>query len=1581
MIWNSFNFKHYQRESAAFQALAELLFCEELDIKKGLFRHKNQIGIETKPFIDIDGNTIGFQAKYYTSTANKTKAKADIVDSIKKAKAKNKNLSKIYLYVYPEFAESPKPNKEKPTFQEAIENEAHKIDIEIIWRVPSHIERQVLLPENKYIYDLFFNLDPNSGDLIDEVKRHNDNILRAIQTEILYNNNCIKVDRNEIISQIEQTINNSDHIIVSGEGGCGKTAILKEFYYGNNSSYPICIFKANELNVSNINDIFRFEHNFSLNQFLEAYQSESKKIFVIDSAEKLAELTNNDILNQLIFKLEENGWYMIFTTRYSYLNDLSFHIKENYQLSCNILDVSLITDNDIENISAEHNITLPNNHKFFERLKNLFYLNLYIQNYSNIDKKANFRSFVDLIWKKRIQNVSYPKDNMHLEREKCFIHIAKERCRTGLFYINAEELPQSALFQLKQDDILGYDENRNGYFITHDIYEEWALEKIISRCYANYIDSKQFFSELGDSLSIRRAFRLWLSEQLSENIDAVKEFINDTFINNDVSQHWKDELVVSILLSNYADVFFTQFENEIIEDDFNIFSRILFLLQIACKEEDRTLQKILREEDVDYTFTKPKGQGWKIVIAFIYKYREEYFENHSKLILPILTDWVSNNKEGVTTRIAGLLALSLIEKKANTKHFYFEENAKKIILKIIYNSAKELKIELQEIFSKVITNKWVNHSAPYEELCSMILEKPMNAIEVIKELPLSIIQLCDLFWQKRVREIDGLGYERNSMENKYCLVDEYKYNYFPASALQTPTFWLLQYAFKEALDFIIDFTNRSVEHYRKSDYGKEDVEEIILHVEDKEIKQYLCWAFWGMYRGIGSPVVPCLLQSIHMSLEKLLLQIADSLDKDYTENLLKYILINSKSTSLTAVICSIVLANPDKFHNTALILFKTIELFHIDSRRQIDETHAKSLYGTGYGLNREKDIYADERLKTCNDKHRNLNLESLFLKYQLLGINGFTEEQNTEFIKDLYKIIDTHKENISIKPEYEKNSFGILLARMDRRNLAPEITKQDNNYIIEFTPKNLSDELRKHSEQATQKTSALLKYSPLKMWSVFKNESDEKVSTYSQYENNPLSALKEVKELIQGIEKETIQIFPTDEYIPSFVCSALIKFYREQLNEGDLSFCKDVIIKSVSQLFSDDYHYQISDGVEAAIHAIPSLMTEYSEYKEDFALIMLFALFDKTTVGNKRVCDYVIKAIHESDMWNLFFNDAQSILLGFIKLKPIYNQICFEKRKTQDAWGRISKYAHINDFESKIKKQFGDFSLKDLSFDIQNIISFNIDDLETIYQLIPSNTRDIIHLDIYKNTLPIIVPQLLVDRRNNEEEEEYDLNIYSLRLHIFRRFANFILERDLNEIDNHLQPFIDFFNATEETSYFLDEVINAEDYKNRCEQFWYIWNKLYLKFVEVCKNPYGFHLNKVVTSYLLAWQWWREGIIEWHSLKEENISFYENVAKDLGHNPNVLYSISKVLNSIGSKFLDDGINWIYTIISLNESLKLNDLESNTLYYLEKLIRKFIFINKEKIKQELRLKNKIISILEFMIERGSVCGYLLREGVL
>lgn len=1554
MNWKIFELKFDKKETWAFEQLSYLLFCEEFNNSIGLFRYKNQTGIETEP-IEKGGKYYAFQSKYYTNSISNNKR--DIIDSIKKAKSKNNQLNELYLYINQEISESSSKDSKKPKFQLEIEKVAENEGLTIQWRMPSHFERQLSLPQNKYINELFFNIDPNEGNLIDEISHHNTNILRAIQTEILFEDKHIKIERSSFIKEIKDAIEKDENVIISGDGGNGKTAILKEFYSKYYKEIPFCIFKATELNVNHINDIFYLEHKYTFVQFLNAYKDEPCKIFVIDSAEKLVELSNNEILINLIEELKENSWNIIFTTRYVYLNDLTSLLKENYDLPFRVVKVPLISSNKLKLIAKEHNFSLPDNQKFIEILRNPFYLKEYLQQYSNINKQGTYQDFIKLLWKKRIQS-TIQKDNLHLERERCIITIAKERAERGHFYINGDNLPQKALFQLKQDEIIEYDDIHNGYFITHDIYEEWALDKIVSTSFSNISTIKNFFNSLGNSLSIRRAFRLWLLNQISTTTNnKIENLIQESLISIDINQNWKDEVLISILLSDYVSTFFSFSKQELIANNFEILKQILFLLRVACTN-------ILANRNIE--IIEPKGKGWEETIAFIYKNKTNFFSDNLKIILPVLSDWCNFNKIGETTKYAGLLALSIIEESEAKKHFYIEEAALEKILIVVFNAANELKTELKEIFDKVISNKWINYSSPYQRVCSKILKKPLIAFELIKELPLSIIELCDLFWKGKSENHNRTEYYSESLESRYGLAKETEFNYFPPSAFQTPIYWLLQKAFKETLDFIIDFTNRAVEYYSQTDYGKEEVKKIVLHINDRQITQYLSDSIWCMYRGsIGNS--PNLLQSMHMALEKALLRCAEAFEPSIVQNILLRILTLSKSASLTSVVCSVVLANHNKFYEVALVLFNTIELFHFDSMRSINESQAKSNYSIGYGLNKIKDVlYRDERLKTCNDEHRRLNLETLFLHYQFFGIKGFNEEQNTLFLKRLYQIIDQHKSNASIN-----QNFRILLFRMDRRNRNAKILEYNGeNAKIEFALKEPPEELKKESEQILTPFEDIFKYSFLRLWSDFKNQN--KSLEQDKYDKNPLLALSEVKQLIRELDSRKDGMIILDKSTPAFVCSKLLLYHRESLSKYDVDFCKEVILKTIYNLFSDNYEYQVSDGVEASIHAVPILLNEYPEENETYIKILILALFDKTLVGTKRICDYVIETIQNSNLWKENTKIGQSILFNYIKLRLFYIGISTPNKK------KIQRRSLRSSITEILNKKDFNFSSENILVDINSLESLDIDGLEIVMLLIPSDTKEKNHLDIYEKISFLLAPKLLKDSKDYTENLE---NETLLKWNIFNTFAKFILNRNIEEIELFLKHFVESLSLTQATVYFIESLIIEENSLKQNEQFWYIWNRLYPKIQELSKSTQNSHLREVIITFLFAWNKWEEGVKEWHSLKKENLGFYSNISKEIGNIPAVLYSIAKILNSVGSNFTEEGIDWIYNIISDNSSLELKDLESNTIYYLEIFFKKYIFTERKKIKQEVKLKNKIIPILNFMIERDSKYGFSLRESIL
>lgn len=71
----------------------------------------------------------------------------------------------------------------------------------------------------------------------------------------------------------------------------------------------------------------------------------------------------------------------------------------------------------------------------------------------------------------------------------------------------------------------------------------------------------------------------------------------------------------------------------------------------------------------------------------------------------------------------------------------------------------------------------------------------------------------------------------------------------------------------------------------------------------------------------------------------------------------------------------------------------------------------------------------------------------------------------------------------------------------------------------------------------------------------------------------------------------------------------------------------------------------------------------------------------------------------------------------------------------------------------------------------------------------------------------------------------------------------------------------------------------------------------------------------------------------------------------MGSQPSVSFAISKILNDIGSIYLDDGISWISDILDKNKDYYEKKIEANTIYYLENIARTYAFKNREKLRKQ------------------------------
>jgi hypothetical protein len=1607
--WNNFKAKFNNQEQTAFERFCYLLFCKEFGKDTGVFRFKNHAGLETNP-IEKDGQVIGWQAKFYTTSLS-ARNKADFIGSIDTTKTRHTDVNRIIFYINEEFGQNPKGTN--PQYKTEIETHAKSKGVEIEWRTASYFESPFVCEQNFSITQHFFSLNKGILDSVAEMSVYTESVLNPIHSEIYFNNNKIKLDRSDVVSNLKEVTGISPVVILSGVAGVGKTAVIKDFYEAVKDTVPFFVFKASQFkNISHINQLFKNYGEITAPDFINEHKDINPKYVVIDSAERLSEIEDQDVFRSFLSMLLENSWNIIFTVRYNYLDDLRFQLKEVYNTTFASLNISDLALKELEKIASDNSFFLPNNERLVALLMTPLYLSEYLQNYADINKDISYSDFKDIVWKKQIQDSSHQASNIHRRREDCFLKIAKKRASEGGFFVKTEDCDQDALQKLETDEIIKHDTSTGGYFITHDVYEEWALDKIIERAFLTTKNYQSFYSEIGESLPVRRAFRNWLSDKLFADDANAKSLIEFTVKDKTANGHWEDEVLVSVLLSDYSNVFFEQFEQELLEEPEKVVSdevsskivrsftvsykyedkllhRILFLLRMACKTVDEDFLRLLgiRKSSamlLKTVFTTPKGSGWESVIFFVNKHKEKLQLRYMNAILPVLDDWNKSHKHGETTRNASQMALFYYEELTKQEHFYFSDrdDTKDKLIRTILNGSSEIKTELAEVVNEIIAQKDTSHRGRYYELVKMILSSITDSSEIAKNLPEEVIKLANLFWFFTPKE-DRHPFSdyRNDIE-QYFDLSEGHLEYYPASAFQTPIFQLLQTNPQITADFILSFTNKSIEYFAKSEFAQYEAEEIDVIIDDSgtTIKQYICHRIWNLYR--GTQVAPPLLESIHMALERWLLMIAKTTTPEVLESWCSYLIKNSRSASTTAIVASIVLAEPSKLFNVAKLLFQNKDFFFFDTARmQLDMT-AKSTYAISHD---PTGIFRNERIQTCDDKHRSGSLENLALHYQIFATDGEGEDVAKQRQEVLWKIFDDHYTKLPEKSKETEadKTWQLYLARMDRRKMKITTEKKDDKVLISFNPE-IDPELKKYSEDSLAKSSESMKYLPLQLWSRSKLERNEDCEKYPQYEDSHTLVIAETKKIIEELkdDKSDDRSFTLFYHsLPPYVCAVLIRDYLEKLNDEDKEFCKNVLVEHASAPLGQNYHYQTGDGVGIAISALPTLLKLFPVNASEIKRILLFTLFDSYPIGmSQHLSDYSTAAILNT-LWRESLVDADSLFLGFLKLKPAYEELRESMRQERRKGGE-SSFTNHELLEIFIKKHAADIakivSGKITYSDITNIDQIDIDTLVTAFRLLPVDTTNDTHKKFLHQIFPIFSKKLFNDSHRRDSEDAFE---YGAKQRFLEKLAHTILCSKVDDVEAYLRPFLDDFKESKDAAEFFSEFVSAEDKLVKYEQFWTVWKLFYSKVVALAQNNSRFYAKEIIHNYLLAWSYWREEAKEWHTLKDREKQFFKKVSEDMRGNPSVLYSISKLLNDIGSIFKDDGILWISYMLETNPDLSSKELEVNTVYYLENLVRSYILKNRHKIKTTLQLKNQILVILDFLLAKGSVTAYLLREDIL
>lgn len=1558
--WKVFDYKFSDAPNAAFESFAYTLFCYEFKQSYGIFRYFNQPYIETQPVKTDDGHTVGFQAKYYDANTLLSSKKKDLVDTIDGAKNKYTDIDKLVIYTNKELSTSSKKNKVKPDYQIEIEQYGSNIGIQVEWRVRSNFEIILNSPELIPVKELYFDPDSGLQKFAGKIQKRSTSILESIKSDISFNDKTIKIEYDQK-TMIDFIQSDNKIFIVYGCAGTGKSGYLKDAvdYLHSSGDLSVLVFAATDFDVEDEISLLNQFGNYNVEDLLSLYNSEEHKYCIIESAEKYSNFKNFEVLRTAIHKFIDSGWKLIFSIREQYKEGFCNSILDGIAIDQFYIDSIKVAK--LKTISEEYGFNIPSNNNLCNLICNLFYLKIYLQLLSSsTDIPSDARSFIDHIWRQLIRNESTRRDNLPVRRENFLVEMVLSLLNNEEYIYKSKATNDSEVITLLEDQgiISPYNDTPDLWVFSHDVYEEIIVNHVFDSKYNSTQDIAQITEVFNNSLRSRKMYRIWLESKLRETDSNLLAVLTKALESTNLPQSWKDETLIALMNSENEEAFQIM-ESMFSKNGFALFTRSLFLLNTACiciKRNSKLMQLVKDQKLNNYHFTEPTGKAWHTIFGYIYKCKSLIPWNQSNLsiVFEAMNSWVSNNPTGKTTYMIGHTALFLKEKiwnESDLKYGLYQDSAYISMNKIIMLSANEIKNELVNMVDTIIRNKEYSYSDKDYVFLTKALSNIYDGGKIFVAIPEQVLRLA---WEYWFYKDDNNHFSSFEIEDYFGLNNNLTDKYFPSSSYQTPMLALLHSAPKQSIDFILKLTNNSANCYKKSSLSNECYEIQIILTKEERITQVCSDRLWKIHRGTN--VAPYLLESILMALEEFLLQYVNSVSKDDAIALCLYLLRNSNNVAITAVVLSVVIANPSKLFDISCILLKTKELFELDNSRFLSE-HSSNYFR---GLSRASKRFDDERINSNNQTFRKNKFEDVILNYQINSDNIAKSDVEERREKIFNAIDEATKEIDSWHPLYQSYYYVIDLRKYEQEG---EAIIKDGNICVPLKSK-IPQQVIEYSKKNNEIYAEAFGDTELLLWASARYKNEEKYKSYHKYEDNPIAAYQEIKKLLDSAN-EGSPLLSIDIIV--FTTAVLLRDFEKLLDEEKAFFCKAVILRLGLELVKNNPNLLYDVYAKSAIINEIAHLSDSKTIKLDWnnpALILLAFMFD----FRKQCENSIINPL--ANLWKNNRKLANRLIITFIKLIPQFD-------------GKdIFTFIEIHKEElTELLTSNAD------SIDTVDVNTLNYNTLVYLSSILDNSDSSMLNLSIKIGK--ILWDKMFFDNYNDNIRKNHQLEpIY------MKWLAELMLNLSNDERSILIQEMMPLIRLDREFNFLLSHIVTAEDTNPRYDAFWDLWLSMreyifpiYEKIADDYRNTnkgvdIGYGFEDVLVNYLLANPYWREDVTEWHSLKPNNGTFYLTAANRLGYNPTTLYSIARVLYTVGKKpFIDDGIIWLSEIIKGNPHLYTKPLLENTLFYIEEYIFSYVKKHNADFRTQTNYKSKVLIVLDFLVERGSTVGFLLREEII
>lgn len=467
---------------------------------------------------------------------------------------------------------------------------------------------------------------------LERLRNHATYILNEIRTDI----GGLQINRDKIIAQAFEAMNQASLLELVGPPGVGKSAILKALAEPAYAYGPAVVLAGDRIQGNGWDGFAQhLQLTQPLDKLLLAISANLTPCIFIDGIDRVSDSGARKAVNDLLNCVKELAdkqsgaikWKVVVSARAENLNEVHGWLNWQALGKPQLQEVPELTDAEV-NLIAEHRSHLQGLIKFDKQvmpaMRNLFMLSLIERRRENDFAKdmpaAATEIWISDIWWERLVGFGQSGEG----RQQVLLKLGEQAASRPSAGLSGTMEDPLILQSLQSDRILVRDGSRLIYHFEHDLIEDWVLWRVLDQ---HREELAAYLLRIGQPFGLYRALQLMALSLLENNPtpDSWSRLLRQIEEADQLMPRWRQAVLSSPLISPLAPELLKKIEPLLLADEGRLLGDLMVTLRTVEVYPDFSLlpAAAMVEKDINAILSLlfyspvPRWQTWQPLMAWL----------------------------------------------------------------------------------------------------------------------------------------------------------------------------------------------------------------------------------------------------------------------------------------------------------------------------------------------------------------------------------------------------------------------------------------------------------------------------------------------------------------------------------------------------------------------------------------------------------------------------------------------------------------------------------------------------------------------------------------------------------------------------------------------------------------------------------------------------------------------------------------------------------------------------------------------------------------------------------------------------